>query len=282
MTPIRKNRSPASPSRDGKKKDLEELLAIMARLRGPGGCPWDRRQTAHTLKRHLLEEAYEVLEAIEAGTSGELKEELGDLLLQILFQARIAEERGRFAFADVARSLREKLIRRHPHVFASGRRRPKPKTAGEVVQVWESAKEAEKGGKGRTSLLEGLPLSLPALERAQKISERVSRAGFDWPNPAAVWEKVKEELSELEEAARGTSRREVEAELGDLFFTLVNWARLRGLSAEEALRRANRRFARRFRHVEKGLRRRGSSVFEASLEEMEHLWEEAKGKPRRP
>lgn len=265
----------------GKRRTVPDLLNIMARLRGPSGCPWDREQTEQTLKKFLIEEAYETLEAIEAGSPEALKEELGDLLLQIVFLSRIAEENGTFDFSDVVHGLGEKLIRRHPHVFPSAgrnRNRVKPMTAQEVIAAWGSIKETEGKYADRASLLDGLPLALPSLERARRMSQRVSRVGFDWPNIRAVWKKVEEELGELKEANRSRSRKGVEEELGDLLFTLVNWARFKGLSAEEALRKANRRFARRFSGVEMELRRRGKTPEKSTLKEMDSIWNEVKRK----
>ena len=265
------------------KLTVTDLLDIMARLRGPAGCPWDREQSPNTLKKYLIEEAYEALEAIEAGTPDGLKEELGDLLLQIVFLSRIAEEKGQFNFLDVVHTLAEKLIRRHPHVFPppdEDSTRIQAKTPREVVKVWGAVKESEGKYAKRKSLLDGLPLALPALERARRISERVARVGFDWPNIAGVWEKVQEELAELQKAGQGSSPEPVEEELGDLFFALVNWARFRGISPEEALRKANRRFMQRFREVERELRRRGKTPKTSTLEEMDHIWNETKKKSK--
>ena len=277
-----KKKIPGASSPKGKtvkNQNVADLLAIMARLRGPSGCPWDKEQTENTLKKHLIEEAYEVLEAIEMNQPAALKEELGDLLLQIIFLCRIAEEKGQFNFLEVARSLGEKLIRRHPHVFSSAARgsgRNQPRDAQAVVEIWKSVKENEEKRPRKTSRIAGLPLALPALERAQRMSAKASRAGFDWPNVDGVWKKVMEELTELEKAGQETSLQRVEEELGDLFFTLVNWARFKEISAEEALRKANRRFAKRFQHVESGLERQGRTLEEATLDEMDQLWNEAK------
>jgi len=259
------------------KYNVDDLLRIMARLRSPSGCPWDREQTENSLKKYLIEESYEVLEAIESGTPEELREELADLLLQIVFISRIAEEKRDFNFPGIVNELAEKLVRRHPHVFPQpGRPRPTPKNAGEVLKVWGSVKEREGKYAKRNSLLDGIPLALPALERARRMSERVSRVGFDWPHIREVWKKVQEELEELKQAGKATSRKAVEEELGDLLFTLVNWGRFRGISAEEALRKANRRFARRFFRVEEGLRRKGKRPQDSTLEEMDKLWNQAK------
>ncbi len=249
----------------------------MARLRGPDGCPWDRVQSENTLKKYLLEEAYEAVEAIEAGTPDELKEELGDLLLQILFLSRIAEEKRQFVFLDVAQTLAEKLIRRHPHVFPSDRiSPPKPEDAQGVVKIWGAMKELEGKYAGRKSVLDGIPLALPALERARRISDRASRAGFDWPDIGAVWKKVQEELGELKSALQAPPSPEVEDEFGDLLFALVNWGRFKEISAEQALRRATRRFMNRFRYLESALRKEGRTPQEATPGELDELWEEAK------
>ena len=262
-----------------KKQTLAELLGIMAQLRSPSGCPWDREQTEQTLKKYLIEEAYETLEAIEEGPPDALKEELGDILLQIIFLSRIAEEKGEFGFSDVVHTLAEKLIRRHPHVFPSTERDRdtfNPKTAQDVVKVWGMTKAKEGKYAKRTSLLDGIPLALPALERSRRLSQRVSRVGFDWPHVGAVWKKVQEELAELKKANRSGSPKAVEEELGDLLFTLVNWARFKDISAEEALRKANRRFAKRFHQVELELRRRGKTPEESTLKEMDSIWNEVK------
>jgi tetrapyrrole methylase family protein/MazG family protein len=269
-------------SRINKRHTVDGLLKIMARLRSPSGCPWDREQNEQTLKKYLIEESYEALEAIEASNPKELKEELGDLLLQIIFLSRIAEEKGEFNFLDVVQGLAEKLIRRHPHVFPTPDHPVvHPQNAREVVKVWGAVKEREGKYAKRNSLLDGIPLALPALERARRISDRVSRVGFDWPDSKEVWKKIQEELGELKKAERESSPEAVEAELGDLLFTLVNWARFKGISTEEALRKTNRRFAQRFFQVEQGLRRRGRRLEDSNLEEMDELWNEAKKNAKR-
>ena len=274
----------ANPSkcRGRKKYTVDDLLKIMARLRSPSGCPWDREQTKNSLKKYLIEESYEVLEAIETGTPKELREELADLLLQILFLSRIAEEKGEFDFLSIVHELGEKLVRRHPHVFLPpDRPRPNPKNAGEVLKVWGTVKEMEGKYAKRNSLLDGIPLALPALERARRMSERASRVGFDWPHIGEVWKKVREELTELKKAEKESSREAVEGELGDLLFTLANWARFKGISAEEALRKANRRFAQRFFQIEEGLHRRGRRLEDSTLQEMDRLWDQAKKTAKR-
>jgi tetrapyrrole methylase family protein / MazG family protein len=262
---------------------LSDLLNIMAKLRGPLGCPWDRQQTEQTLKKYLIEEAYETLEAIEAGTPGALKEELGDLLLQIIFLSRIAEEKGEFDFSEVVHALAEKLIHRHPHVFPPSHdelRGMKPKNAEDVVKVWGIAKELEGKYAKRTSLLDGLPLALPALERSRRLAQRTSRVGFDRPRIETLWKEVEKELGELKKTTRLSSRRVSEERLGNLLFALVNWARFKDIAAEEALRKANRRFIKRFRRVEMELRRRGKVLEGSTPEEMDRLWNKGERKKK--
>ena len=266
-----------------KRYTLIDLLNIMAKLRGPSGCPWDREQTEQTLKKFLIEEAYETLEAIETGTPEALKEELGDLLLQIIFLSRIAEEKGEFDFSDVVHTLAEKLIHRHPHVFPPSNDELKgmaPKNAEDVVKVWGIAKELEGKYAKRTSLLDGLPLALPALERSRRLAQRTSRVGFDRPRIETLWKEVEKELGELKKATRLSSRRVSEERLGDLLFALVNWARFKEITAEEALRKANRRFVKRFRRVEMELRRKGKTLEGSNPEEMDRLWNKRIPSPR--
>jgi tetrapyrrole methylase family protein/MazG family protein len=279
-----RKRSPVSKKRPpGKNPAVNELLTIMARLRGPAGCPWDREQTEQTLKKYLIEEAYEVLEAIEGGEPDKLKEELGDLLLQIVFLSRIAAEKRQFGFADVVQILVQKLIRRHPHIFPSPHLKVSapPRNGQEVRKIWREVKKQETQDEPKKFLLEGLPLGLPALIRTQRITERAARVGFDWPRLEGVWAKIREEIRELKQAERKRGPGGREEEMGDVLFSLVNLARHYGLSAEEALRKANRRFAQRFRKVEAELRREGLSLEEASLKEMDRLWNQAKKKKTR-
>jgi MazG family protein len=251
----------------------ERLLAIMTRLRGPGGCPWDREQTLRTLRPYLLEETYEVLEAIDGGDAREHCEELGDLLLQVVFQAELAREGGRFDFADVAEAIAAKLVRRHPHVFGDARVRD----AEGVMRQWVQLKQEEKAERGGgKSVLEGVPRELPALARAERLAEKASRIGFDWPDAAGARAKVAEELRELDEAMDSGDRGRVEDELGDLLFAVANLSRKLRLAPEEALRGAVGRFVARFEHLERELARRGRTAGEASLEEMDRLWDEAK------
>ena len=276
-----KKRSPVSNKQlTGKKPAVNELLDIMARLRGPSGCPWDREQTEQTLKKYLIEEAYEVLEAIEGRNPEKLKEELGDLLLQIVFLSRIAAEKRQFSFTDVVQILVRKLIRRHPHIFPSPHLKVSvpPRNGREVRKIWREVKKQEAKDGPKKFLLEGLPLGLPALIRAQRMTERAARVGFDWPRLEGVWAKVREEIRELKHAEIKGRLRGREEELGDVLFSFVNLARHYGLSAEEALRKANRRFAKRFREIETEFRRRGLSWEETSLKEMDQIWNWAKEK----
>ena len=254
------------------------LLDIMDKLRDPGGCPWDREQTLRTLTPYLLEEAHEVIEAIEAGDAAHYREELGDLLFQVVFQARIAREEGKFDFADVAATIADKLTRRHPHVFGdltvSGSR--------EVVKNWERIKADERKEKGlaERSAVGGVPVGLPALVRAERLTEKAGAVGFDWPDAKSVLAKVREELNELEEAMAAGQRESIENELGDLLFALANLGRWLKVHPEEALRGALRRFENRFHHIEARLREKGSSPRSSSLAEMDLLWNEAKAREK--
>ena len=256
---------------------VERLLGIMARLRGPGGCPWDREQTLRTLRPYVLEETYEVLEAIDGGDVREHCEELGDLLLQIVFQAQLAQEVGSFDFADVATAISEKLVSRHPHVFGN----TEVKDAEGVLRQWAALKREEKRRKGGgESVLEGVPREMPALARADRLTEKASRIGFDWPDPGGAREKLAEEIRELDEAIAGGDPAALEHEIGDALFALANLSRKLGIPPEEALRGAVSRFVSRFGHIERELARRGVPHGEASLEEMEALWNEAKALER--
>lgn len=259
---------------------FEGLVGIMARLRGPDGCPWDKEQDFRSLKPMLVEEVYEVLEAIDAEDHCGLAEELGDLLLHVVFHARLGEELGEFGIDDVIDGISEKLVRRHPHVFGE----EKAFSASDVVDNWEAIKTQEKtdGGGDPPTVLGGIPRKLPALHEAHKISSRVARVGFDWPKIEDVFEKLQEEIAELREAivesGSQTRRDEIESELGDTFFVLVNIARVLDIDSESALKSANRKFRSRFEYVEQELLRRGKPNSEWTLEEMESLWQEAKRK----
>lgn len=254
---------------------FEQLVDIMRRLRAPGGCPWDAEQTHESLTRYLLEETYEVIEAIDEKSSQHLKEELGDLLLQPVFHSAIAEEAGQFNIDDVIGTLCEKLIRRHPHVFGD----LDIKTSDQQVENWEKIKKLEKR-EDRQSALSGVPDHLPALMKAHKISEKASRVGFDWEHTDQVFAKVMEELHEFEEAWAGGDPVRMEDEMGDLLFAIANLGRFLKLNPEEALRKTINRFQRRFSYVEMELLRRGVSMQSATLEEMDRLWEEAKSAER--
>ena len=254
---------------------FEELLMIMKRLRGPGGCPWDAEQTHKSLTRYLLEETYEVIEAIETQSPQHLKEELGDLLLQPIFHAAIAEEAGTFTMNDVIQTLCEKLIRRHPHVFGD------MQIADSAAQIenWEQIKKSEKGDE-RKSALSGVPPELPALLKAQKITEKAARVGFDWEHIDQVMAKVMEELHEFEEAMLAADNEHMEAELGDLLFAIVNLGRFLSINPEEALRKTITRFQQRFQFVEESLHAQNRHMNTTPLKEMDLLWEEAKKRER--
>lgn len=261
----------------GAREELDafaKLVAVVRRLRAPGGCPWDRQQTHLSLRPYVVEEAYEVVEAIEEGEAGHLREELGDLLLQVLLHAVIAEEEGAFTLGDVLMGLREKLVRRHPHVFGGKAAEP-----GEDHSLrWERIKERERGQAA--SALEGVWSGLPALVEAEESQRKAARVGFDWPGPAGALAKVAEELAELEEASRTGEAASIEEELGDLLFAVVNAARLLGVSAELALKGATRKFGARFRALEEALRARGLRPEEMSLAELDVVWEKVKeGRP---
>jgi MazG family protein len=263
------------------------LLALMARLRDPeSGCPWDREQTFATIAPYTIEEAYEVADAIEHGDREHLREELGDLLFQVVFHARMAEEHGWFGFSEVATGIREKLVRRHPHLFAGATLPPQ-----DLMRVWEEQKAQERaavqarsaaGGTG--TVLAGVPRALPALTRAAKLGRRAARVGFDWPDARAVRAKVLEELHEIDDALasatqpaeRATAPQELSGELGDLLFTIVNWSRHLHIDAEAALRAANDKFERRFAHMESLARARGLGLARLSAAEWDALWNEAK------
>lgn len=250
---------------------------VMARLRSnPGGCAWDLEQTFTTIAPYTIEEAYEVADAIARDDMGQLKDELGDLLFQVLFHARMAEERGAFGLADVANGLVEKMVRRHPHVFANEAQR----SASEQTAAWEAIKAAERGQKqSTTSVLDDVALALPALMRAEKLTKRAARIGFDWQEPSMVLDKLREELAELDAARAAKDAASVKEEMGDVLFVVANLARKLGVDAEDALRDANAKFERRFRHVER--RAAEAKVGHDDLETMEAFWVEAKRTEKR-
>ena len=246
---------------------FETLIDIIATLRGEHGCPWDKKQTRQSLKTYLVEECYEALEAIERDNAQEICAELGDVLLQIMLHAQIASEKGEFTIDDVVRGISTKLIRRHPHVFAQQR----SLDVDEVEMSWEELKKEERGECG--FLLENIPRHMPALTHSQSIQRRVASVGFDWEDSEDIWPKLSEEIGEFKKA---TDRKERIAEIGDIFFTLVNIARRMGIDSEMALREANERFSHRFGYMEQRCRERGTDIAELSLQEQDTLWEEAK------
>lgn len=254
------------------KKVFESLVDVIATLRGENGCPWDREQTHASLKSTLIEETYETVEAIDSGDSNHLQEELGDLLLNIMLQAQIADESDNFNIYDVIESLIEKLIRRHPHVFGN----VDVENADEVVKNWESIKSQEEGYEDRESILDGIPIALPALLRGQKIQKRAARVGFDWNNISDVINKVEEELNEVNDSLEKDDQNEIEMEIGDLLFAVVNLCRFVDLQAEETLRKANRKFVRRFKLLENELNTQGKNISDQSLEELDSIWNEIK------
>ena len=252
---------------------IERLLVIMTRLRDPvRGCPWDREQTWSTIVPHTLEEAHELADAVADGDPARIRDELGDLLFQVVFQSRIAEESGHFGFDDVARTISNKLERRHPHVFGG-----ETNVDRDVLHhAWERQKADERAAVGGRGALDGIAKTLPALTRAAKLGKRAARVGFDWPDLAGVLAKVREEIDELEHAAGTEDMTHLEEELGDLLFSLAQVARRLDLDAEGALRAANAKFERRFRHVETALHERGLQPSDVTLDELEALWGAAK------
>lgn len=250
--------------------DLKELVKIMEALRGEKGCPWDREQTRDSLKPFIIEEAYEVLEAIDEGKPEAVKEELGDLLFQIVFQSRIAEENGEFGISDVIETIGKKMISRHPHVFGD----MTCETSEDVIMNWEEHKKRE--GKQRASILEGVPQELPALLRAHRLQSRASRVGFDWERADDVLAQLDEEVAEFKEAVRRKEKGNIEDELGDILFVIVNISRFIGVNPEDALRKTISKFISRFRYIEMAAADRGKKLTDMSLAEMDALWDEAK------
>ncbi|MBN1867300.1 nucleoside triphosphate pyrophosphohydrolase [Candidatus Sumerlaeota bacterium] len=258
---------------DAPENPFDRLCWIMDRLLGPGGCPWDREQTHRTLKQYLVEEAYEVCDAIENEDSEHLKEELGDVALQVVFHSRLAARDGRFDVDDVLETICDKLIRRHPHVFGQ----VEVSGASEVLENWEEIKKREKADQEKdASLVSGVPLGLPALQKAHRLQEKVARVGFDWSNVEDVVEKVREEFEELERERKHGPPERIFEEIGDLLFSIVNMARTLGVQPEEALQAACGKFAARFRHIERRAREAGRELREMTLAEMDAFWDEAK------
>ena len=256
----------------------DRLKAIMVRLRDPnGGCPWDVEQTFATIAPYTIEEAYEVADAIERGDMGELKTELGDLLFQVVFHARMAEEQGLFAFDDVADAMSEKLVRRHPHVFGE----EEAQTSGPAQKLrWEDIKAAERASKAQHGVLDDVPVGLPALHRAAKLTKRAARVGFDWPSTDEVFDKLDEEVAELKVEIAAGDLDKAREEVGDLLFVVANLARKLGVEPEDALRGANAKFVRRFGFIEAELAKDGRTPDQSDLAEMDGLWDAAKAKER--
>ena len=253
---------------------IDDLIAIMAALRHPqGGCPWDREQDFASIAPYTIEEAYEVADAIARNDMAELRDELGDLLFQVVFHARMAEEEGIFTFADVVTAIVDKMTRRHPHVFGEA----EVADAEEQTRAWEQLKADERKHKGEHhSLLDGITLGLPSLSRAVKLQKRAARAGFDWPSIEGVMAKIEEELNEVRSELETDNRKALQEEMGDLLFACVNLARHAGLDPEESLRAGNFKFEQRFRYLEQALQQQGRELEQCSLEEMDRLWELAK------
>lgn len=256
--------------------EITRLKEIMASLRDPEkGCPWDIEQDFASIAPHTVEEAYEVVDAIEKGDMHALKEELGDLLLQVIFHSQIADERGIFDFEQVAGAINNKLVERHPHVFGDA----DIKTAKEQEESWEKIKQQERDKKaknGHASILDGIAVTLPAMTRAVKLQKRAAKVGFDWPNLSLVFNKIEEELAELKEALENDDKDHIEEEYGDLLFAFSNLGRKLKLDPEVSLRKCNKKFEKRFHHIEKRLAEQGVDIENSSLEEMDELWEEAK------
>jgi ATP diphosphatase len=258
-------------------RDISRLIEIMAALRTPGsGCPWDLEQTFETIAPYTLEEAYEVADAIGRHDLTELRDELGDLLLQVVFHARMAQEQGSFAFGDVVQAITEKLIRRHPHVFGDAESRTPEAVKGLWDRIKAEERAAKAGGTGPESALDGVPVALPALTRALKLQQKAGKVGFDWNDPRAVLAKIREEADEIEAALDQLASMDAAAEVGDLLFAVVNLARHLDADPEAVLRMTNRKFERRFAAIEKALAARGKTPSQASLAEMDALWDEAK------
>jgi MazG family protein len=258
----------------GSTERFKNLLDLIARLRSPeGGCPWDIKQDSLDVGKYLIEEAYEVLDALEFGTPVDLREELGDLLFQILFLARIEEEKGRFDISDVLLEITEKMVRRHPHVFGE----TTVSGAEEVKANWEAIKSVEKAEKGVStegeSLLGKVPRSMPTLLRAQKITEGAAKVGFDWDNVDGILAKIEEEIGEFRASEASGVKKDITSEIGDILFSTVNLARFLGISAEEALRATIEKFTRRFQFIEESLKQQGKSIEDAGIDEMDSLWE---------
>lgn len=268
---------------DDMSKRFDELVSVMERLRAPGGCPWDAEQTYSSLSQYLLEEAYEAFDAIQnaeaTGNIEHLKEELGDLLLQVVFHSTIGKERGEFTIEDVAETVSKKLVLRHPHVFGDA----KLEKAKDVLDNWDTLKANERKASGKVektkdSLLDDVPVHFPGLLEALKLTKKAANVGFDWPEPSPILEKAEEEINELRRAVKTNDKENIEEEIGDLLFVIVNLARHFDVEPETALKRTNRKFRQRFKFIEDELKRNGDDITSSSLSEMDMLWEKAKSK----
>jgi MazG family protein len=267
----------ASHADDRLAQNIQTLVQIMAKLRSPDGCPWDREQSFRTIAPYTIEEAYEVADAIERADMNDLRDELGDLLFQVVFHAQMASEAGHFDMADVAAGISEKMTRRHPHVFGNAEAR----SSLEQTQAWETQKALERANKSQdSSVLSGVAIALPPLQRAHKLQSRAARANFDWPSVDGVMAKVQEEFLEVQEAVTAGDQDNITEEIGDLLFSVVNLARKLNVDAETALRRTNGKFERRFRNMEQKSATQGKAVAGLSLEELELLWQQAKADER--
>ena len=276
IMPVRLQNCPMS---DAAGTRFVSLLSLMARLRAEGGCPWDREQTRTSLRPYLIEEAYEVVQAIDEGSRDHLVEELGDLLFQVVFHSQLGAEAGEFTMEDVLDQVCDKMTRRHPHVFGGS----EVADSREALAQWERIKQEEAERDGRSgSVLDGVPASLPALLRAQRLQAKAARVGFDWTGWQGAWTKVREEMSEVQEALAVADDGRVADELGDLLFSIVNVARLRGMDAEDCLRRASEKFTRRFGKVEAEMKAGGRTVTEASTEDLDRAWDAVKAQERQP
>ena len=251
---------------------FKKLTEIVDTLMGENGCPWDKAQTRESLKPYLVEEVYEILEALDGNNPEEIKDELGDLLYQILFHAKISENRNEFNIKDVVESISEKMVRRHPHVF----KEESLETPEQVVTQWEEIKKQEKNNAHRESVLDGVPKNLPGLLRAQKLQKKAAKHGFDWDEITAVFDKLDEEIAEFKQAVLSGKETDIAGELGDILFVLVNIAKFKKIDAEEALRTTNNKFIKRFQYIEQEVAKRGKELKDTPLEELEQYWQDAK------
>ena len=251
---------------------FRKLIEIVDTLMGDNGCPWDKVQTRESLKPYLIEETYEVLEALDTNDPEKIKDELGDLLYQVLFHSKISSLNGEFDIRDVINSLNEKMVRRHPHVFEKGQLN----TPDQVVKQWEEIKKEERNQANQKSILDSIPINLPSLLRAQKLQKKAAKEGFDWEQVSDVFNKLDEEITEFKKAVLEGKGKDIQSEVGDILFVIVNIAKFNKIDAEEALRSTNNKFTKRFQYIEQKIQKNGKNLKESSLEEMERNWQEAK------